>query len=144
MQLIFIIIVGLIGGIAVGLQGPMSGLMSQRLGVLQSSFIIHLGGLLATLVPLLAISDGNLHAWRSMPWYVLAAGVLGPILYISLSYTLPHLGAATSILLLVAGQLAVGTMIDHFGWLGIPVHQIDMQRIVGISIVAIGVWLLVR
>jgi uncharacterized membrane protein YdcZ (DUF606 family) len=35
-------------------------------------------------------------------------------------------------------------MIDHFGWLGIPVHQIDMQRIVGISIVAIGVWLLVR
>jgi uncharacterized membrane protein YdcZ (DUF606 family) len=39
---ITVIIIGLIGGIAVGLQGPMSGAMSQRLGPLGSSLIITL------------------------------------------------------------------------------------------------------
>ena len=41
---ITVILIGLIGGVAVGLQGPMSGAMSQRLGPLGSSLIIHLGG----------------------------------------------------------------------------------------------------
>ena len=36
-EIVSVIIIGLIGGIAVGLQGPMSGAISQRLGPLGSS-----------------------------------------------------------------------------------------------------------
>ncbi len=45
-EVLSVIGIGLIGGIAVGLQGPMSGVISQRLGPLGSSLIIHLGGAL--------------------------------------------------------------------------------------------------
>ena len=45
--IIVVVIVGLLGGIAVGLQGPLSSMISQRIGIMESAFIIHLGGTLA-------------------------------------------------------------------------------------------------
>ena len=34
----------LAGGVAVALQGPLTSMMSQRVGTLESVFIVHLGG----------------------------------------------------------------------------------------------------
>ena len=74
-NLVLVILIGLAGGVAVGLQGPLSSLMSQRIGTMESVFIVHLGGgLLAGLI-LLAAGGGNLGAWRSVPWYALAAAM---------------------------------------------------------------------
>ena len=50
-KIILMILIGLAGGVAVGLQSPLASLMSQRLGVFESIFIVHIGGALAALVP---------------------------------------------------------------------------------------------
>jgi len=42
--LILALIVGLLGGVAVALQGPLASLMSQQVGTMGSVFIIHIGG----------------------------------------------------------------------------------------------------
>lgn len=52
-SILLIILIGLIGGIAVGLQGPMASMISQRLGILESIFIVHIDGALVALLPLL-------------------------------------------------------------------------------------------
>ncbi|HET7144185.1 MAG TPA: DMT family transporter, partial [Anaerolineales bacterium] len=67
-SIILIILIGLIGGIAVGIQAPMSSIISQRLGVLESVFIIHMGGAIAALIPLLYYDGAKLSQWRSVPW----------------------------------------------------------------------------
>ena len=46
-SILLIILIGLAGGVAVGLQSPLASMLSQRLGVLESIFIVHLGGALA-------------------------------------------------------------------------------------------------
>jgi transporter family-2 protein len=74
---ILAMIIGLLGGVAVGLQGPLASLMSQRIGTMESVFIIHIGGTLMAGALLLATGGGNLGAWRSVPWYALGAGVFG-------------------------------------------------------------------
>ena len=62
---ILVIIVGLIGGVAVGLQGPMSGTISARLGAVASSFIIHLGGVIASGVVLILVRGAKaLFLWK--------------------------------------------------------------------------------
>ncbi len=58
-SLLLILLVGLIGGIAVGLQGPLASIMTQRMGPLESSFIVHAGGALISVVPLLLIGGGQ-------------------------------------------------------------------------------------
>lgn len=63
----FILFIGLIGGMAIGLQSPMSSMISQRIGVLESIFIVHLGGALAVFIPML-VNGSKLGQWRSVPW----------------------------------------------------------------------------
>lgn len=138
------LIVGLIGGIGVGIQTPLSGIMSGRLGGFSSSFIIHLGGLVLSGIFLLLRGGENIREWRTLPWYMLASGVIGVVLYLSVSYTFPRLGAAGSIILIVIGQLAMGALIDHFGWFGAAVRPLDGTRLLAIALGLAASYLLVR
>lgn len=143
--ILFVILVGLAGGVAVGFQGPLTSLMSQRIGTVESVFIVHLGGTIAALLPLLLFSSGgNLSGWRGVPWYALVAGVLGLPILGAISYTIPRLGVSVTIILVVAGQLLIGAILDHFGLLGAAVRPLDVTRIAGILVVFAGVWLMVR
>lgn len=143
-SILLILLIGLAGGIAVGLQSPLASLMSQRLGTLESIFIVHAGGALIALIPLLVYGGGKLGQWRSVPWYALLAGVFGLVVIGAISYMIPRIGVAGSIITVVAGQLLVGTILDQFGWLGAMQRPLDATRLLGLGIVLIGVWLTVK
>ena len=68
-SILLIILIGLAGGVAVGLQGPLASMISQRLGTFESVFIVHVGGALIALLPLLFASGGKLAQWKELPWY---------------------------------------------------------------------------
>lgn len=119
-------------------------MITQRLGVMESVFIVHIGGALAALVPLIYFGSGKLGNWRSVPWYALAAGVFGLVVIFSMSYMIPRIGVATALIILLAGQLVIGTILDHFGLLGASVRPIDGTRVIGLSVVLLGVWLSVK
>jgi len=142
--IILIIAVGLIGGIAIGLQSPMSSLISQKLGVLESVFIVHLGGAIIALIPLLFYGGGKLGQWRNVPWYALGAGFFGLVVITALSYMIPRVGVAAAITTLVAGQLLIATILDHYGMLGAAIRSLDVTRVIGMSVVLFGVWLTVK
>lgn len=143
-SILLIIGIGLIGGIAVGLQGPMASLITQRLGIFESVFIVHLGGMLIALIPLIVYSGGKLTEWRSVPWYALGAGIFGLVVIGAISYTLPRVGAAAAIMTIVAGQLFISVALDHFGLLGAAQRSLDPTRVLGLGVVMVGVWLTVR
>lgn len=141
--IILIILIGLAGGVAVGLQSPMASMITQRLGIFESVFIVHIGGAIIALIPLL-IYGSKLAQWRSVPWYTLGAGIFGLIVIASISYMIPRVGVAASITTVVAGQLLVGTILDHYGFLGAAVRPLDITRITGLGVVLVGVWLTVK
>ncbi|MBC7879137.1 MAG: DMT family transporter [Anaerolineales bacterium] len=143
-SIILIILIGLIGGVAVGIQSPLASMISQRLGVLESVFIVHLGGALVVLIPLLYYGGGKLGQWQMLPWYTLVAGAFGVIVITAISYIIPRAGVAVSVTTVVAGQLLVGMLLDHFGVLGAIEKPLDATRIFGIAVVLIGVWLTVK
>lgn len=136
--------IGLAGGVAVGTQGPIAGAMSQRVGGAAGSFIVHLGGLIASLALLITRGGENIHQWRSLPWYMLGCGALGLVLYLSLSHTIPRVGATTAITLLIVGQLAAGLAIDHFGAFGIAAREVDLNRILAVLLLLGGAYLMIR
>ena len=142
--ILLIILIGLVGGVAVGLQSPLASMISQRLGLFESVFIVHVGGALIALIPLLIFGGGKLAEWRSLPWYVLFAGVFGLIVIGSISFMIPRIGIAAAITTIVAGQLLVGTILDHYGLLGSAGRPMDVSRIIGLAVVMAGVWLTVK
>ncbi len=139
----FIILVGLVGGMAIGVQSPMSSIISQRLGMIESSFIIHASGAIAALIPLLVFGN-KLGEWRSVPWYVLGAGAFGLVVISSMGYMIPRIGVSGALITLLAGQLLVGSFLDHFGLLGVAQRTVDLPRIIGLGVVMLGVWLTVK
>jgi transporter family-2 protein len=140
-SIFLIILIGLIGGFAVGIQSPLASMISQRLGVFESVFIVHMGGALVALLPILYAGGGRLSEWRGLPWYTLAAGVFGVIVISAISYIIPRAGVAVSVTTVVAGQLLVGTILDHFGWLGGMHKPLDATRTIGLVVLLAGVWL---
>lgn len=142
--ILLIILIGLAGGVAVGLQSPLASMISQRLGTFESVFIVHVGGAVIALIPLLFYGGGKLSQWRSVPWYALGAGIFGLVVIGAISYMIPKVGVAASITTIVAGQLLVGLILDHFGLLGASVRALDITRILGIAVVLLGVWLTVK
>ena len=143
-SVLLIILIGLAGGVAVGLQAPMASMITQRLGALESVFIVHLGGALLALLPLLFYGGGNLSRWKELPWYTLMAGVFGLVVLGAISYMIPRVGVAAAVITIVAGQMLVSTVLDHFGWLGGMGRPMDLTRAFGLAVVLVGVWLTVK
>ena len=141
--LFLIILIGLAGGMAIGVQGPLSSVITQKLGSLESVFIIHLGGAIAALIPM-AFVGSKLGQWKDVPWYALIAGSLGLIVITAMGYMIPRIGAAGALITLMAGQILVASILDHFGLLGMTPRVIDLQRVIGFVVVMVGVWLTVK
>jgi transporter family-2 protein len=125
-----IILIGLMGGVAVGLQSPMASMITQRLGMFESVFIVHSGGALVALLPILFYGGGKLAQWKELPWYTLIAGVFGLIVIGAISYMIPRVGVAGAITTIVAGQLLVSTILDQFGLLGAMARPMDPYPII--------------
>ncbi|MCB9434318.1 MAG: DMT family transporter [Ardenticatenaceae bacterium] len=140
----FLLMVVSIGGVAVALQAQFMGLMDHNIGTLESVFITYgSGGLLIGLTMLL-LRGGNLSAWQNVPRYALLAGIMGLIIVGTIGYTVPRLGLVSSMTLIVAVQFMAAAVLDHFGLLGATLRPLDWARGLGMAVVLLGVWLIVR
>lgn len=62
-----LIFVGLLGGVAVGVQLPLAGAMSQRVGGAASSLIVYLSGAAISFALLLLQRGEQVERWRTLP-----------------------------------------------------------------------------
>jgi len=85
----------------------------------------------------------DLAATRALPWYAWVGGLCGVIFVIAATWGVPRLGVATTITLMVAGQLILGLVLDHFGAFGAPRQPVNLVRVLGVALMIGGV-LLVR
>ena len=144
LEFVLTILAGLLGGVAVGTQAAVAGQMSRRVGGTATSFIVHLGGAILSGALLLARGGERIQDWRKLPWYMLASGVFGVVLYLTLSRTIPRFGATTALVLILVGQLLTGMLLDHFGLFGLPTRTLGGQRIVAACLLLVGAYLVVR
>jgi transporter family-2 protein len=142
--LIILMLVGIGSGIAIGMQGPMASIITHKLGMLESVFIIHLVGALIAFVPLLFRGGGKLNQWRDLPWYVFLGGLFGLIVLAAISYLIPRIGVTSAMMLIIVGQFIIGAVLDHLGLLGAEVRQFSMTKVGGLLIMLAGAYLSIR
>ena len=58
----WVVVVGLIGGVAVAVQASLAGIISEQLGVIENAFIVFGGGFLTALILLLINQGGRIKA----------------------------------------------------------------------------------
>jgi transporter family-2 protein len=67
------------------------------------------------------------------------AGILGAFYVAAVIVLAPKLGTALTFGLVVAGQMTVSLILDHYGLLGLPVKEINWQRLIGVVLLLTGV-----
>ena len=83
-------------------------------------------------------------ALAGVPAWAWFGGLFGAF-YVAISTIVAtELGAASLLALALLGQLAMALVVDHFGWLGLPVNPISWTRLAGVGLLLPGVWLVTR
>lgn len=76
------------------------------------------------------------------PWWAWTGGVAGALYIITISIFTKDLGASVLIGILIAAQVLVGALIDHFGVLGMDERPITLPRGIGVGLIILGAVLL--
>jgi transporter family-2 protein len=144
-ETLLVMLIGALGGIAVGVQTPIANGIGRRVGSASSSFIVHASGMVASALILMLRGGEHIREIRTVPWWMLiGSGSLGVVLIMSINHTIPRIGATAAIALIIVGQLITGMLIDHFGLLGVDIRAIDGPRLAAAAFLLVGGYLMVR
>ena len=141
------VILSLVAGLAGSIQVAVSGAFGKRIGVLEATAFGSITAALIVCAVLLVARQGfgNLGAERARAGVALArrrswARSWSP----SITFTAPRIGTFATIGLLIAGQLAMGVLIDAFGLFGLEKIPVTPARMLGLVLLAAGAALVLK
>jgi len=140
------VLIGVGAGCLVGMQAPINSRLGKTVGGLQAASFSFLVGTVA-LVSLAFVVRGGLGSLGQLgrvPWWALVGGLLGAVYVFVALEAVRTLGVSGLTAVVILGQLAISVVVDRFGLLGVARQSIDLQRIVGLALLAAGVVLVVR
>jgi len=131
----------LVAGFAGSIQVAVMGRFGERIGSIEAlAANLAFSTLVATtLLFVLRGGPGGLGAaFRSPWWYWVGGGGMGVLVVFSITVCAPRIGATATIGVLIAGQLAMGVVIDRFGLFGVDQVDLAWPRILGVLLLAVG------
>jgi transporter family-2 protein len=137
----------LIAGLAGSIQVAVMGRFGQRIGsfeALAANLLFSTVLATAVLFALRQSLAGFGDALRSPWWYWVGGGGMGLVVVFTITVVTPRIGAAATIGLLIAGQLAMGVVIDRYGLFGVEKVPLSWPRILGVLLLAVGAVLALR
>lgn len=141
----FYILLALAAGAMMPTQAATNNKMALVVGSpILSAFISFLVGTIALFAYVVAsgIPLANIATAKAAPAIAWIGGLLGAFFVTATVTLVPRLGVAISFSLIIAGQMIVTLIIDHFGLLGVPVKEVSLARIGGILLISAGVILI--
>lgn len=139
------ILASILGGMMTATQGPTNALLARPMhSPVNAALVSFAVGTLVLLVAALALRvKPDLTGAANLPWYAWLGGAYGAVFVVAAAFSAPWLGVATTITLMVGGQLLMSVILDHFGAFGIAPRPVNLTRLGGLLLVVLGV-LLVR
>lgn len=133
------ILYSILAGTIVSVQNVFSARVSDKLGMWETTLVVHIIGLIFALIMVFAFGNGNLKNVSELNKVYLLGGVLGVLIIFGVANGVTLLGASLSISLMVIAQLFFATIIDTFGLFGTEKIPFDMTKLIGLAIMVVGV-----
>jgi transporter family-2 protein len=131
-----------LAGLMVTVQAQMLGVVETKYGPYVAGAVTFiLGGVIGAVI--LAMIRPDFSEWRAVPWWAWLGGLAGLAVVTGISFAIPRIGISPTLTIVIAAQLVVAVVLEHFGLLGVARRPLD-ARVVGIAIVALGSWITIR
>jgi bacterial/archaeal transporter family-2 protein len=142
----YAVILALLAGLAGSVQVAVSGVFGRRIGVFEATAFGSIGAAVIVTAFVLVAGQGLggvAAGLRQPPWLWLNAA-MGALVVLSITFAAPRIGTFATVALLIAGQLAMGVLIDAFGLFGVDRVPLSATRALGIGLLAVGAGLALR
>ncbi|KAF0112267.1 MAG: hypothetical protein FD147_328 [Chloroflexi bacterium] len=145
-----LVVLGIVGalftGIAIGAQSTLSSRIGSLIGNFKTGVLMNsIGGMIAGLFFLVLLLVKGKGFWQ-LPSTSLAmlifAGALGILIVTGISFSLQKTGVAAGLATVILGQMLVSVFIDAKGWGGSAPIPITIPRLIGLLVMAAGLFLL--
>jgi transporter family-2 protein len=131
------------GGL-VALQAPINSGLGRSVGTFGAASMSFAIGTVV-LVAIAAVTGGwDFSHIGDLSWYYFIGGLLGAVYVTSVLVTVRTLGAGGVTAATISGQLAMSVVIDRLGLFGLEQKPISVGRVIGVALLAAGVFLIVR
>lgn len=129
-------------GVLIAIMVMINSVFATKSGHILSILIIHLVGLIVS-SGLVLITRRPKHK-KTIPLYLYTAGIIGVFLLFSNNFCFQVLGASLTLALGILGQSIGAIFIDTTGFLGMKKHPFYIKRLIGISIMIFGVFIMIE
>jgi transporter family-2 protein len=140
------LLVAIGSGVCIGTQATLTNRVGDLIGSMRAGLVINTaGGLIAIMILLLLLATQGLGGWgltNRVLTLTLAAGALGVFIIAGVAFSLQGTGVAAGVASLVMGQMVIGTIIDTTGLAGGDPIPLTLQRVAGLVVMALAIYLL--
>ncbi len=147
MEKVYFSILGICAGLAVPFQAIINAKLSSEVGhPLIAALISFGGGFLVFLLFMLfgPVKFPSIEQLSSFNPVLLSGGLIGSCFVFAAIVGVPKLGATAWISLIIAGQLVMSLVLDHYGVLGLPIKMINLYRVLGVFLLFTGTYLIIK
>ncbi len=138
------ILTAAVGGL-IALQAPINAGLGRSTGSLPAALVsFFVGTVLLALIVLLVGHTSGLGSTFDVPWYYLIGGILGAAYVTVALISVSTIGAGGVAAATITGQLTAAVAIDRLGVLGLEKVPLSATRLVGVALLLVGTYLVVR
>lgn len=135
--MIFYALLAFFNGIVVSTGRSLNGQLSASLGPLKTSFWNHFVGFIFISIILVASTGFVLNVPAEMPHFAYAGGVFGALFVVVSSFVFPRLGAMSSAVLVISGEMVASLILDSLNTNSLP----TLLQLTGGTLVLFGMFL---
>ena len=132
----------LLGGMAIAAQSSINGSLSMRTDVVTTAWLTNVVASIILLLLVVLFEPPQAQTMFSVPTWQLAGALFGNFSMVAIVVAVPRLGTAATIVAVIAGQIIMGLLVDHFGWFGNTQILLDYKRIAAIALLAGALYLI--
>ena len=142
------LVIALFSGLAIGMQSSLISIAGKNAGAVLTGLLVNaFAGMAAGLIlAVIYVQQGNL-AFSAIQFptirEIIIAGLLGIGIISGIAYTLPKIGVAAGLSMIITGQMVMGVLVDSFGLAGGQPIPLNWSRIAGLILLALGTWAIV-
>jgi transporter family-2 protein len=145
--LVFGVFAALITGMLIAVQATFSSRGGHIIGPIRTGVITNLGSGIFAIIFIIITLIWRTVEWRNIPnptiGMLLFSGGLGVLIVIGASYAMTTVGVTAGTASLIFGQLFVSGIVDSLGWGGQTPIPFTWQRILGLLLMGVAIFLLV-
>lgn len=132
------ILLAILGGVLTTLSMIVSSTLGKKIGLIQSTIIHYIGGLIGGVFILIGIGSSSTPSivdMSRMPLYIFLGGIIGVIVVYTSNIVIPKIPVVYSTLLMFSGQMLCAIIIDT-----IVMGEFSWQKFLGAIVVILGIF----